>query len=652
MVRRVAEGPIEGSFPGDRGRLRAKVELLPERPGVYLMKNARGEVIYVGKANSLKQRVRSYFTGAHDAKTERMIAEIADFETIVVPNPTAALLLEMNLIKRYAPRYNVLLKDDKSYPYIKVTHEEHPRIEITRRVQPDGGRYFGPYPHAQAARATKRLLDKLYPLRKCRTLPDRPCLYYHMGQCLAPCIRPVDSGTYEPMIREIAAFLRGKTEGVERRLEAQMWEAAERFDFERAAQLRDLLREIGHLKEEQAVLFPNRSEDWDIAAFSAEHGRIAVQIFHVRAGRLLEGERDIRPYYGEPEEAFVQFLGQYYLDFDAANRPSLLLLPPIEDAEALGQALGVRVHVPKRGGKRRLLEMAQENARHALEEHVALETRDAQRIASALEELGRALGIPAPRRVDVLDQSHLFGAQAVGVVVVFVDGRPSKHDYRTYRIREATRGDDYGALREVLRRRYGKLLEEGGPWPDLVVLDGGRGHLAVAREVLAEELGRPTPLLALAKDERHETRVALAGDPPRPLALSRRGAAFLLLVRMQEEVHRFAVATHRRRRKKEAFASILDEVPGIGPKRKRELLRRFGSLERIRTASEEELAVVVGKKLAQTLRAFLAPAGHGEGVLTAYGVAEPSVEYRTGEGTGHVEVDGPPTEGADLGSPS
>jgi len=632
-VRLVAEGPIEGGFSGDRGRLRAKVELLPERPGVYLMKNAQGEVIYVGKANSLKQRIRSYFTGAHDAKTERMISEIADFETIVVPNPTAALLLEMNLIKRYAPRYNVLLKDDKSYPYIKITNEEHPRIEITRRVQPDGGRYFGPYPHAQAARATKRLLDKLYPLRKCRTLPDRPCLYYHMGQCLAPCVRPVDPNVYGPMVREIAAFLRGKTESVEKRLEAQMWEAAERFDFERAAQLRDLLREIGHLKEEQAVLLPNRTEDWDIAAFFAEHGRIAIQIFHVRAGRLLEGERDIRPYYGEPEEAFVQFLGQYYLDFDVANRPSLLL-PPIEDAEALGRALGMRVRVPKRGEKRRLLEMAQENARHALEEHVALETRDALRIASALEELGGALGIPAPRRIDVLDQSHLFGAQAVGVVVVFVDGRPSKHDYRTYRIREAARGDDYGALREVLRRRYGKLLEKGGPWPDLVVLDGGRGHLAVAREVFADELGRPTPLLALAKDERHETRVALAGDPPHPLALSRRGAAFLFLVRMQEEVHRFAVATHRRRRKKEAFTSVLDEVPGIGPKRKRELLRRFGSLERIRTAPEEELAAVVGKKLAQTLRAYLSFNRRGEDALasTADAEAEPPGEYRTDRG--------------------
>ncbi|MBE3563133.1 MAG: excinuclease ABC subunit UvrC [Hydrogenibacillus schlegelii] len=588
-------------------KLKEKLSLLPDAPGCYLMKDKDGHVLYVGKAKSLKNRVRSYFTGSHDGKTERLVQEIADFEIIVTRSAFESLILEMNLIKEHQPRYNVLLKDDKSYPYIKLTKERHPRLEITRRVKKGDGHYFGPYPDATAARETKRLLDRLYPLRKCRTLPAKACLYYHLGQCLAPCIRPVEPEEYAAIEKEIKAFLRGGHGDVKEKLAADMRRAAERWDFERAAELRDLIRRIDAVMEKQSVLLPDAA-DRDIFGYAEKNGLLSVQVLHMRGGRLIERKSDLRPLSVPAEEAFFSYVAQFYAAFDRDSWPDEILLPPAAGPEgeaaleALEAFLERRVKIPKRGAGRDLVRMAEKNAALALDEHLALRARDDEKLRSALAELGAALGLRPPERIEAFDIAHLGGADAVGAMVAFVGGRPDKTAYRKYRLKEARGGDDPGALREVVRRRFIRLLKEGAPHPDLVLVDGGRAQVEAAVDVLRHELGLSLPVAGMVKDERHRTAGLLFGDPPAPVALPRSGEAFVLIARIQEEVHRFAQAYHHAVRRSSALASLLDGVPGIGPKRKRALLMHFGSLRRLRAADPEEIRRLIGRPAAEALR--------------------------------------------------
>lgn len=589
----------------DNQHIKEKLALLPDKPGCYLMKDKTARVIYVGKAKVLKNRVRSYFTGSHDGKTQRLVSEIADFEYIVTGSAMESLILELNLIKQYSPRYNVMLKDDKTYPYIKITNEKHPRIEITRRVKKDKAKYFGPYPNAFAAKETKKLLDRLYPLRKCRTLKPKVCLYYHINQCVAPCEFPVEQETYEQMVHEITKFLQGGHGEIRTDLEQKMSAAADNLEFERAKELRDLIRQIDTLMEKQKITLQDQVNR-DILGYAVDKGWMCVQIFFMRQGKMIERDVSIFPFYGEPEEDFLTFVGQFYFDYEKNALPKEIFLPEVSDASLISEFLDSRVVIPKRGLKKDLVKMAEENATLALQEKFKLIERDESRTTVAIEKLGEAIGIDIPYRIEAFDNSNIQGADPVSAMVVFTDGKPDKAEYRKYKIRTVKGPDDYGTMREVIRRRYTRVLRENLPLPDLIIIDGGKGQVNAASEVLEDELGLLIPICGLAKDDRHRTSQLLAGDPLRVVELQRNSEEFYLLQRIQEEVHRFAISFHRQVRKKNTLASILEEIPGVGPKRRQQLMKHFGSVKRIRESTIDELrALNIGDKLAETIVEYL-----------------------------------------------
>lgn len=581
--------------------LKEKAALLPRKPGVYLMKDTSGQIIYVGKAKILRNRVRSYFTGSHDAKTQKLVSEIDDFEYIITPSNLEALLLECNLIKKHKPRYNVLLKDDKTYPYIKLTREKHPRLEVTRKVKKDKAKYFGPFPHVAAANETKKLLDRLYPLRKCKTLPDRVCLYYHLGQCLAPCEFEVDEQTYEQMSKEIVRFLNGGHGHVIQDLRQKMLQASEELNFERAKELRDLIEQIEQVMQKQSITLNDRV-DRDVFGYAYDKGWICVQVFFVRQGKLIERDVSIFPFYGDDlEETLLSFIGQFYMDKEHVL-PKEILLPDIVDVELLSSWLDVHVHTPKRGIKKELLDMATTNAQNSLQEKFELLEKNEERTIRAAERLGQKLGIGPARRIEAFDNSNIQGTDPVSAMVVFIDGQPAKSEYRKYKIKTVQGPDDYESMREVIRRRYTRLLKERLPLPDLILIDGGKGQMSAAQDVLENELGLYIPVCGLVKDEKHRSSELLAGSPPQPVHLPRDSYEFYLLQRIQEEVHRFAVSFHRRTRTKAMTYSVLDDIPGVGPKRKRLLLKHFGSVKKIKEASADEFKKIgLGEKLAETI---------------------------------------------------
>jgi excinuclease ABC subunit C len=595
-----------------REKIRAKLKLLPDKPGVYLMKNERDEVIYVGKAKVLKNRVRSYFTGSHNGKTQLLVSNIADFEYIVTGTVVEALVLECNLIKEHKPIYNISLRDDKTYPYIKITGDEHPRLEIVRRIQKDKGKYFGPYPNGQAAMETKKLLDRLYPLRKCKTLKDKVCLYYHINQCLAPCEFEVAEESYERMIKEITRFLNGGHGEIVKNLEEKMLQEAENLNFERAKELRDQIQNIERVMEKQKVTLTD-TVDRDIFGYHADKGYMCVQVFYMRQGKLIERDLDIFHHHGDEIDDFLSYVAQFY--FDNADVPKEVVLPREgEGTEVLqewlaSQKKGVKLVFPHRGSKKQLVDMANENARIALEERFRLMERDETRTIGAIKELGRVLGIPTPRRIEAFDNSNIQGVDAVAAMVVFEDGKPNKKEYRKYKIKSVEGPDDYASMREVVRRRYTRMLKEGTAMPDLIVVDGGRGHISAVLDVLENELSLDIPVCGLAKDDRHRTSQLFLGDDPTPVPIQRTSQAFYLLTRIQEEVHRFAITFHRQTHGKQAFKSILDDIPGVGEKRRKMLLKHFGSIEAMKTADVEEYRKIgIGDKLARKILAFLAQA--------------------------------------------
>ncbi|RIJ65332.1 MULTISPECIES: excinuclease ABC subunit UvrC [unclassified Rummeliibacillus] len=583
--------------------IKQKLSILPDQPGCYLMKDRQGTIIYVGKAKVLKNRVRSYFTGTHNGKTQRLVSEIEDFEYIVTSSNKEAFLLELNLIKLHDPKYNIMLKDDKTYPYIKITNEKHPRLLTVRKVKKDKGKYFGPYPNVYAANETKKLLDRLYPLRKCQTLPNRVCLYYHIGQCLAPCIKDIEKKVYDDMVQEIVNFLNGGHAKVKEELQKKMLAASEQLDFERAKEYRDQIAHIESVMERQKITttdFTNR----DVFGYAVDKGWMCVQVFFVRQGKLIERDVSLFPSYGEPEDEFLTFVGQFYEKAEHI-KPKEILIPKEIEGDMLQQVLDINVLQPQRGNKKELLDLASKNAQIAISEKFQLIERQEQRTVGACEQLGDAMNIATPLRIEAFDNSHIFGADTVSAMVVFIDGKPSKKEYRKFKIQNANAHDDYGAMREVIRRRYSRVLKEGLPLPDLLVTDGGKGQMEVAREILEDELGLDIPIAGLAKDDKHQTSQLLYGNPPEIIPLKRTSEAFYLLQRVQDEVHRFAITFHRQLHEKNAITSILDEIPGVGPKRKQQLLKHFGSINKIKKATFDELQKAgVPKKLAQTIIDF------------------------------------------------
>jgi excinuclease ABC subunit C len=580
--------------------LKEKLALLPDKPGCYIMKNKDGQIIYVGKAKVLKNRVKSYFTGSHDGKTQRLVSEIVDFEYIVTSSNIEALLLECNLIKEHSPKYNVMLKDDKTYPYIKITNEKFPRLEITRKVLKDGGKYYGPYPNAGAASQIKNLLDKMYPLRKCRDIPMKACLYYYLGQCVGPCEVDVDMAAYQQMVDEIHRFLTGGHSEIREKLVTQMTEAAESLEFEKAKKLRDQIQAIDTIMVKQKVTFSDQV-DRDIIGYYTDKGWMCVQIFHVRQGKMIERDVSIFPYYGEDQDDFMSYVSQFY--FENPAKPKEVFLPDATaDVDSLQQWLEVKVITPKRGAKKELVEMAIENAKLALEEKFQLMAKDESRTIQAIENLGNLMGIGTPHRIEAFDNSNIQGTNPVSAMVVFIDGKPAKKEYRKFNIKTVKGPDDYESMREVVRRRYTRILQENLTLPDLIVVDGGKGQIMSAVDVLENELGLFIPVCGLAKDNKHRTSELWLGDPPMQVHIKRDSNEFYLLQRIQDEVHRFAITFHRSSRGKTMLYSQLDDIPGIGPKRKKALLKHFGSLKKMSEASVEEFrGLGIGDKLAKDI---------------------------------------------------
>ncbi len=551
------------------------------------MKDRQGTIIYVGKAKILKNRVRSYFKGSHDGKTQRLVSEITDFEYIVTASNIEALVLELNLIKQYDPKYNIMLKDDKTYPYLKITAERHPKLIITRIVKKDKGKYFGPYPHAHAASETKKLLDRLYPFRKCHTMPDRVCLYYHLGQCLAPCVQDVVEETYKEMVDDISRFLNGGYKSMKKELSEKMSSAAENLEFERAKEYRDQIANIEAVMEKQTITM-NDFTDRDIFGYAVDKGWMCVQVFFVRQGKLIERDVSLFPVYQDPEEEMLTYIGQFYGKSEHL-KPQEILLPNGLESEIVQQLLDVNVLIPQRGKKKDLVNLATKNASISLKDKFQLIERQENRTIGACEELGTAMNISVPLRIEAFDNSHTYGAEPVSAMVSFVDGKPNRKDYRKYKTKTAAAHDDYGAMREVVRRRYQRVLKDELPLPDLIVIDGGKGHMEVAREIIEDELGLSIPIAGLAKDDKHNTAQLLYGNPVEMIPLKRTSEAFYLLQRIQDEVHRFAITFHRQRRGANAITSALDGLPGVGPKRKKLLLKHFGSVKKIREANVEAL---------------------------------------------------------------
>ncbi|EKX94830.1 excinuclease ABC subunit UvrC [Selenomonas sp. oral taxon 138] len=579
-----------------------KLKLLPDSPGVYIMKDARGKIIYVGKAIVLKNRVRQYFQSSRNQapKVRAMVSHVADFETIMTANEVESLILEANLIKKHRPRYNIRLKDDKSYPYVKVTvQEEYPRVFITRRVLRDGARYFGPYTNVTALRDSLKLLKRLFPLRTCRTMPDRPCLEYHIKRCLAPCVGKVGEEDYHAMIRAVLLFLEGRTDDVERELEHRMALAAEAYHFETAARLRDQLIAVRKAAERQNIV--TGAGDQDALGMARSAAGVCVQIFFIRGGKMIGREHFLLRGSEEESDADIlrAFLEQYYNQ--ATFVPREVLLPhTIDDAaravieQWLAEKKGggkVALLTPQRGTKRDIVTMATGNAEKFLADEETRRSLADEATLGAVEELGRYLGLKKPpRRMECFDISHNQGQETVASMVVFEDGMPKKSDYRRFKIRSAEgKPDDFLSMREVTTRRYVGLPED--ELPDLIIIDGGKGQLSSALEIIRNEAGhKDVPVVGLAK----QFELIFTEGNSEPVELPRRSQSLYLVQRIRDEAHRFAITFHRKLRGKRNLVSVLDHIVGVGPKRRQSLWSHFGTLDKIKAASVDELVAAPG----------------------------------------------------------
>lgn len=564
-------------------------------PGCYLMKNTDGKVIYVGKARKLKNRVSSYFTGAHNYKTTKLVDHIWDFDYIVTGSEKEALLLEINLIKDYTPEYNIMFMDNTYYPYIELTDETHPRLKIVRKTKNKKNKYFGPYPDATAARNTFKLLNKLYPLRKCNHVPDKPCLYYSLHQCLGPCINEIDKSQYDEIRKELISFIHGNTKSKIDELTEKMMTASENLQFELAKEYRDLIRSIEYVTAKQNVQFGDY-KDRDILGYFIDKGYISIQLFFMREGKLLYHDFNLEPVGEDFEEDLIRFLVTYY---QTHPEPYELLIPQDVDLELLSEILSCHVLQPQRGDKKSLVEMANKNAKEALEKKFLLKEKTDEKTILPIIELGQKLGIDTPHTIELYDNSNIQGAYAVAGMVVYKDGVPSKKDYRKYKIKTVEGPDDYASMKEVIYRRYYRLLMEQKEMADLIIVDGGLGQIKVAKEVI-DSLNLSVHVCGLSKDDKHSTAMLLDEDGNQ-VPIDTKSPLFFLLTRMQDEVHRYAISFHRQVRSKSLFSSILDEVEGIGEARKKKLLNHFKSVKKMKEASLEELEAVIPKNTALKL---------------------------------------------------
>ena len=576
-----------------------KLKLVPHKPGCYLMKNKDGVIIYVGKAKDLRNRLNSYFHSSHTGKTARLVSEIADFDYIVVSSETESLILEINLIKKHDPKYNILLRDDKSYPYIELTMDKVPRLLIVRNVhkKKKKTRLFGPYPNVYAARKVVNLLNRLYPLRKCNTYQKRPCLYYHIGQCLGYCSNNVPKEKIEEMEKDIVSFLKGNNEIVTEKLKSEIKKESETLHFEKALELKNLLDDINVILVKQKIEV-NDNIDRDIFGYYSDGNYLSVFVFFVRGSKIAGHHHQIIPLIDDEGEELTRYIAKFY---DKALIPKEVLVPSITDDELLSDYFKVKVKIPEKGVKKKLVDMASDNAKKQLEDEYELVIKNEEKTVKANEELKEALGLDKLDRIELFDNAHLFGTYNVSGMVVFIDGSPAKNEYRKFKI-SVDKNDDYGTMREVIYRRYFRVLKDNLVRPDLIIVDGGMGQMNVAKEVL-DSLGMNINLVGLKKDDKHSTNALVTFDGEIPV--EKRSNLFHYLERMQDEVHNFTINYHKQIRSKGLYASILDDIPGIGKERKKELLKKYKTVENMRKQSVEELESVLPSKVARELKDIL-----------------------------------------------
>ena len=581
--------------------IKEKLSLVPNKPGCYLMKNANGEIIYVGKAKKLKNRLSSYFRGTHTGKTAKLVSEIVDFEYVVVGSETESLILEMNLIKEHDPKYNILLRDDKSYPYIELTKEEVPRLLVVRSLnrKKNHNRLYGPYPNVFAARNTVNLLNRMYPLRKCKTYNKRPCLYFHIGECLGYCTHNVDPSKIEQMENDIIRFLKGDDSVITAKIKEEMLKESEQLHFEKAKELKDLLDYIEITLVKQKVEI-NDMIDRDVFGYYINKGYLSIQVFFIRGGKILERHSKIIPLIDEIEEELTRYIANFY-----SNNilPKEILVPDIVNTEILEQYFNVKVISPLKGVKKKIVEMANKNAEITLNNEIELINRDEERTFLANEELKNILKLDKLDRIELFDNSHLFGTFNVSGMVVFTNGLPNKNEYRKFKL-SIESNDEYAMMEEVIYRRYFRVLKDDLKRPDLIIVDGGIGQIHIARKVL-ESLNMNIPVVGLKKNDKHATEALMAFDPIEEIPVDKKSNLFYYLERMQDEVHNFTISYHKQIRSKGAMESIIDRVEGIGEKRKKELLKKFKTITKLKEASLEELNEILPQKVALNLYHFL-----------------------------------------------
>ena len=578
-----------------------ELSLVPHLPGCYLMKNKDNIVIYVGKSKNLKNRLSSYFNREHTGKTMMLVREIDHFEYIVTNTEMESLLLEINLIKKYTPKYNILYRDDKSYPYIELTDEKVPRLRIIRRinVKKIKNNLFGPYPNVGAARRVE-ILNRVYPLRKCNTYEKRECLYYHIGECLGYCTKNIDEEIIKEMKTEIISFLNGNTKVLTNKLKEKMNKYSNNMEYEKALEYKELLNYINITTEKQKVDLDDRV-NIDVVGYYSKDNYISIQILFIRGGKLLDRNRNIFPMVGDEEEE----LSNYLLNFYSKNVSNTkeILVPDNIDTSTFSELFNIKFITPIKGEKKRILSLAEDNARIYYEEQMTYIKRDEDKITNALNELKEKLNITSADRIELFDNSNLFGSFNVSGMVVFKMGKPSKNDYRKYKITNDV-NDDYGTMKEVIYRRYFKVLKENLEMPDLIIVDGGIGQINVAREVISS-LGLKIEVCGLKKDDTHSTNMLLGKDPLEEIKIDKQSDLFLLLTKMQDEVHNFTISYHKNIRSKGALSSVLDNIEGIGEVRKNKLLKKYKTISKMKEAPLEELEEILPKDIAVSFKDFL-----------------------------------------------
>lgn len=578
-----------------------KLSLVPTKPGSYQMKNKDGVIIYVGKAKNLKNRLKSYFTGTVTGKTKMLVEDIDDFEYIVTSSELESLILEITLIKKYDPKYNIMLTDDKTYPYIELTKEKYPRLRVVRNVKRKRNLnyLYGPYPNVTAARKTVNMLNRLYPLRKCEHLGKDVCLYYHIHECLGYCAKSIDKAIIDEMTKEIVSFLKGDSSFIEKKINLEMFKASEAMNYERALELKNMLSDIQITLRRQKIDL-NDNYNFDLVNYYVDKNYLSIQLFFIRGGLLVGRDKQVLASGIEAREQVVEYILRFY---EASGvLPKELLVPDDIDDKLLSDYLKIKVSIPRRGKLKNLLDLAKENAKEILiEEEETLKKNDTLRL-EAIEELKRVLHCDNVSRMEAFDNSHLFGTFYVGGMVVYDNFLPLKDEYRKFKISVDVK-DDLNAMREVLYRRYYRVLMDNLLKPDLIVMDGGLLQVNIAKEVV-NSLGLSIRIIGLVKDKKHQTNTIIDEDG-NVLEVKGDSNLFLFLSRIQEEVHRYAITYHRSIRSKGALASVLDVVPGIGEVRKKELLKKFGSLKRLKEASVEELSEVVSLEVAKDLFEYL-----------------------------------------------